>query len=611
VSQDDAIHVWNLLDDGEPTSFQPAFGKILSANITPAGDKLVCLSENKLARCDLATGEVEVLAVADESVDRGAMSADGRWHAVAAGSGRVRLLDCGTGEVRKVELAGASDDSERIVFVGGGDEPIAGAYSGETVDIWNLNTGQVRASVQVGRARIAFSADGRYLAWASPDRYLGRVVHVRDVAAGETKQLVGHSDGVYALAFSPNGERLATVGLDRALRLWNVPRTQDVLALPTPWESRRLASLNFSPDGRLLFASNGEALSVLDVSEDWSVTTLAGHSRAVYSIDLVPGGEFLVSAGGTYGEKTGEVILWNLETKQEVRRFQEQGDAIFCAACSPDGKYIASSSRNGVLNVSRLEDASIVFTLTGSYAVRFSPNGRKIAVADNSGAVTIWDLESRQAIRRIDAAGVRGLAFSPDGKLLAAACNRGSERAGVRIWEVATGDRIHDFTSDAKYAWRVAFNNDGTRVAAGVDRTVKVWNLTSGKEEFSLEGHAGTVYSAAFNASGDRLVSGSGTNYNAAPNPGPGSSSFFVHIPGEVKLWDVSTGQEILTLNVPVLEVYDVAFSHDDKFLVAACGSYLSFEQQGDVRIWETATGEEAFLHAVRRSRGASISSSD
>ncbi|HUG70945.1 MAG TPA: protein kinase [Pirellulaceae bacterium] len=601
VSQDDSVRVWNLLDDEEPKVFSAKLGTIRDVRIIPNSDALVCVSENKLAKLDLGTGNVDDVEAIDGATRSSALSFDGRWFVVSQGNGKIGLRDLKTDENRMIALEGSTDLLRYTIFVGSGDAPVVGSYSGDTASIWDLSTGQNRASLQVGRARVAFNADGTQVAWAAVDRYEGRAVHVRDFTTGMTKPFTGHSDGVYGLAFSPNGQTLATVGRDQVLRIWNISTGQLVLSIPTEWDSPQIASLQFSSDGRFLLASDGQAVVVFDVSSDWNVRTLNGHSSAVYSVDFTPNGEFLVSAGGTYGKKVGEIILWDVKTAREVRRFQEPGDAVFCVACSPDGQYLATTSRNGVLTVSRLADACVLFSLSGSHSVQFSPNGKTLASATDSG-VTIWDLETRRAIRQVGTGPhVRGIAYSPGGNLLAIASNRDTGRAGIKIWDVVTGEMRFDFTSDAKYAWRVAFDRIGTRVAAGVDRSVKVWNLTSGKEEFSLEGHAGTVYSVAFNQSGDRLVSGSGTNYNASSQRGPGKSGF-VHVPGEVKLWNISTGQDILTLNVPVLEVYDVAFSPDDKCLVAACGSYLTFQQKGEVRIWEVETGLQALLDSIRRS---------
>ena len=599
VDQDDAIHVWKLHNDDKPTRLTSQIGKIEDLRVMPNGS-LACRAESVLARVDLASGDV-----ADSESGSGALSPDGRWFAVAEEKGEIRLRDVATEESRTIALDSPSEELNQIVFVGGGDVPVAATYANGAVAIWDLTSGKRRALFQVGRVRLAFSADGARVASVSPSRVDGRVVTVWNVTTGESKQFIGHSDVVSGLALSHDGTTLATIGRDQVLRLWDIPTKQLLLGIPTQLGSRRTLSLRFSADDRFLLASDGQSVSVFDISSDWNVRTLVGHSRAVYSVDFTSDGEFVVSGGGTYGKKIGETILWNPRTGEEVRRFQEPGDAVFCVARSPDGQYVASTSRNSVLTVARLADARVMFSLSGSYAVKFSPSERALASVTTSG-VTIWDLETQQVVRHIAGRGTRGLAYSPDGTLLATAAlasNYGAgDRSRIRIWDVSTGTERFTFTNDAQYAWRVTFNQQGTRVAAGVDRSVKVWNLATGKEELSLEGHAGTVYSVAFNQSGDRLVSGSGTNYNASNNR-RSDKPWYVHIPGEVKLWNVSTGQEILTLNVPVLEVYDVAFGPNDEYLAAACGSYLSFEQKGEVRIWETETGEKAFLRATQRSR--------
>jgi len=156
---------------------------------------------------------------------------------------------------------------------------------------------------------------------------------------------------------------------------------------------------------------------------------------------------------------------------------------------------------------------------------------------------------------------VRGLAFSPDGTLLAT----GSDDNTARLWHTATGTQLHTLAGHTGGVWGVAFSPDGTLLAtASADQTVQLWQTTTGMHVRTLTGHTDSVCGVAFSPDGTLLATGSDDK--------------------TVRLWRVTTGTHVRTMTGHTEWVWNVAFSPDGTLL--AVGS-----ADKTVRLWQTATG--------------------
>jgi WD40 repeat protein len=169
---------------------------------------------------------------------------------------------------------------------------------------------------------------------------------------------------------------------------------------------------------------------------------------------------------------------------------------------------------------------------------------------------------------------VRSVAFSPDGQRLASASARpdrtGQVTGEIKIRDAATGQNLVTFSGHTGLVSRVVFHSDGRRLAsASWDKTAKIWDLTTQQAILSIP-HPYRVWSVAFSPNGRRLASACG-------EAGKG---------GEVKVWDLVTGREILSLNSSSSEVTDVAFSPDRQHLAATYGA-------GKAIVWNSTTGKK------------------
>jgi WD40 repeat protein len=224
-----------------------------------------------------------------------------------------------------------------------------------------------------------------------------------------------------------------------------------------------------------------------------------------------------------------------------------------------------------------------------AWHVAYSPDGKRLASAHHGfgkdPVVRVWDAQTGRELLALEGAG-RFLAFSPDGKRLAAA-NRNGQGGEVKMWDAQTGQDLTTFKGHTG-SLTVAFSPDGKRLACGSapwDSTkqvygageVKVWDVQTGRELLVLK-HTGSL-TVAYSPDGKRLAS-------AGPKPGPAAKV------GEVKVWDAETGQEVFTVEAPAVNDSDrtVAYSPDGKRL-----THVSWSD-GDsstITVWDAQTGRE------------------
>jgi RNA polymerase sigma factor (sigma-70 family) len=261
------------------------------------------------------------------------------------------------------------------------------------------------------------------------------------------------------------------------------------------------------------------------------------HGGKVEMIALFPDGRTLAAAS-----RDQTLRLWDLTTGRELHRFPDHPGSLRFLALSPDGTTLAS----GV-----------------------SP----------PGIIHFWEAASGKELRQLSPHAWLGrIAFSPDGKTLAAA----AARHRILLWETATGRLLRelDGREETLFAGALAFAPDGrTLVSAGLAETIRFWDLATGEEERRLlpqqprpkeksgpPFHYGFVHALAFSPDGRTLASAA------------------QHAP--VRIWDVTTGREVRSLPGDRFGALSLAFSPDGRTL-------LSGEAGGMVRCWETATGKE------------------
>jgi WD40 repeat protein/transcriptional regulator with XRE-family HTH domain len=403
---------------------------------------------------------------------------------------------------------------------------IAASSTDGVVRLWSQATHWSRTTVLAGHTNVVncvvFSPDSSILASGSDDGSvrLWDVAHERSLGA----PLLGHSGAVMSVVFSPNGATLFAGTADGTIALWDVARPQ-LNNLPLNGPSSEVHSVAFSPDGTLLAAGSWDLINGIWL---WNVHTRRRISSPLYAPSYVQSVAF--NADGKIlatVDEDGTLQLWNVQHPQPyVSSFTGSLLVAWSVAFSPDGKTLAVGGcettdlqnlcTNGGIDLWDVRRGKrLGAPLTGAMdfvdSVAFSPDGRTLASGSRDGTIQFWDVADHRPLGeplRGHTSMVTSVAFSPNGTLLAS----GSSDTTVRLWHVAT--RTPDgppLRGHVDLVDSVAFSPDGTLLASGGDdRTIRLWDVASGQAlGLPLTGHTAAVDSIAFSPTGTLLASGS------------------------------------------------------------------------------------------------------
>jgi WD40 repeat protein len=454
------------------------------------------------------------------------LSPDGRVVTTAAADRVVRLWDAGNGQLLH-RLAGHKDRVGHLTFspdgavlastgrtqtllwqvaggkprgalrpTGGGTHAVFSpdgkllAVGGEdyTLRLVDWAAGkEVRALHQYAdRVRcLAFAPGGKTLAAVSD----GSALHLWEVPAGKPRlALPGHRERLNSVAVSADGRTIATAAWDGTVRLWDARTGQEERRLVVAEKARRhpalsperLSRVAFSPDSRFVAAVRGDEVTVL-----WEARTGKEVDRfRAGSFAFAPTGKMLACGerGSGRAPNSGVIRLYDLATRKKVHELRGHLTTIASLVFSADGRTLLSTGH--VLEGARFGDP-------GESETRF---------------VRLWDVATGRE-RHWPAPKAHGVkALSPDGRTWVSTVMLGKT---ISLGEMATGGQRAELAGHTEMVFGVAFSPDGRLLAsAGMDRTVRLWSLPGGKEVARLEGHRSWVLSVAFSPDGKSLVSG-------------------------------------------------------------------------------------------------------
>ena len=376
-------------------------------------------------------------------------------------------------------LSGSADNTARIIDV----------YSERPANVLMYRTGAIVELFAVDYSPARGSAGEQLVALAGAVFQQSTPTELLEIWNASSKELVfelhGHTSGVDAVAFSPDGKLLASGGgyPDNTIHIWN--------------------------------AQNGELLRVLE-----------GHASGVRNVTFSPDGKTLASSGWD-----AMLYLWDVETGELKRSNDEHTSVTWSAALSPNGKLLATGGDEGFIRLWDVETSQKLntFNANASRVTSLTFNADQTILMAGTDEpdfnIQLWDVESGERIKTF--AGhqnfVQAMALSPDGKTLASGGALGDNT--VRIWDIAKNrPLLHVIEGHTRSVKSLAFSIDGRVLATGDGRgMIRLIDVVSGQVMQTIEGQTCAITSLVFEASTGNLISG-GCN-------------------GVVRVWDIQTGQ--------------------------------------------------------------------
>ncbi|MEW8093473.1 MAG: TIR domain-containing protein [Candidatus Thiodiazotropha endolucinida] len=557
------VTLWELEAPGMRAEIQVSPAAINALSFHPAGEKLAAATADGVYVVTLVTREVDRLPI--DSRHRNVL-----WHS----DGTTLVFDTSDGMViwdttARQQLSAARVHPQRGVetFALSGDgETMASAAIWDTaIRIWDSRTHSVRLTLTGHRAfvrALAFSPDGTRLASGSKDGE----VFIWSVADGRRlTTLSGYPSRVDVVKFSPDGRRLIAGGDNRFMLIWDldsgdqreylIGHTNGIMDAVLSQDTERLVSAAFE-----------------DKFIVWNLGVLP--HRAFYTGNRADASTIAVSSDGmtvASGAEDGAVRFWNVVTGEAHTAQESYHEEIQSVVFSGDSDRLVWAADEDVVTVWDQRSGAVVHEMGERERVRslaLSPDGRTLASAvANRPAVAVWDLESGQRIGELSDPGVadnpNSMVFSPDGKLLLTA-----GWSGVHLWDATGGGLVAQLT-DAQ-AIDVAFSPDGEWLAASLLSYCEVltWTVNETAKEVPI---------------GDGECDPGSTQIGFSPD-GRALAITTGEFQEHIELWDHRSQARLATLEGQST-INDLAFLPDGRIVTGHTGGPLQV-WAADVERW-------------------------
>jgi WD40 repeat protein len=379
------------------------------------------------------------------------------------------------------------------------------------------------------------------------------------------RTLDGHRDSVKSVAFSPDGKHLVSTGDDRTVRLWQVETGQserDPIKVGNDG-----CAVAWSSDGSFIVAGFRDGSMALYDVEKWTEQTRwQAHDYQVRSIAIHPDNQRVLSGG-----RDNSVKVWDRAGKL-LQTYGDHATWVEAIAYSPDGSLLASSDEDGLLIVrdanSGAERYRLMLPKTHVYCMAFSGDGKHIAAGCNAGKVAVWELATgAQKTLHAQSGNMRAVAFNPNGGYLISC----AADASIVLWKMADWTVQDTWLDHSDTVRSAAWSPDGAYIATGAnDRSIKLWswvmslfNFTDTESDLPDALH-GTFYSVAYAPDGRLVVLGK-------------SRQVFVFAPENLKKPQFLRG-----------------FHNDSKKIACSANWILGLNDSESIKRWEARTGQRS-----------------
>ncbi|MBG1271501.1 tetratricopeptide repeat protein [Nostoc sp. WHI] len=481
-AEDGTARVWNIANKKLLAVLKENNSTVTAASFSPNGKLILTCSPGSIHVWDISGNLLTEIIDYENFIQRPRFSSDGQL-IIATGDDGYHVWETSGKLVTKINGYSLSLDGQRIVSI-----------TSKTVNIWDLSGNLLTEIKYQGASSVAFSPDGKQIVTVSKDN----IARIWDVYGNFLTELTGPQDYANIPIFSPDGKHIVATASDENTRVWD--SSGNLLA--TFKGSLFPDGINFSPDGKRLFAPFGKSVRVWDLSGN-VLAELTGFQGKITSTNFSADGQQLVAASDDYTAR-----VWYLTENMPPQ---------FKLPDTPFSNYIDPDSR-------------LKKRITEAY-ISFSLDGQRVVVYSDYGIARVWDISGKLLAKL---RGVTdGVNFSPDGEKILTTSNR-----NIRIWDIYgnllaefEGGNTAKFSADGKRIVTTSYRNgfvslwdisgklvaelkgqeanfsvDGKRiVTTSVDDIARVWDR-NGKLITELKGHEAIATKANFSLNGQEIV---------------------------------------------------------------------------------------------------------
>ena len=469
---------------------------------------------------DVVTGKRIFTVGKDYAFLQAAVSHDGKTVATCGSDKIVRIWDSTTGKETRQMSPLASRDGWCFGIQFAPDDKRLAAIGWGGLQVYDVATGKDTFTIsEANQGRPAYSPDGKYLVFGR-----GMAVSVCDADNGkEIRQFKAPlGTTVVQLAFSDDGKHLAFAGRDHTVGSWDFA-TGKLLLPALEGHGSSVIAIALSADNKTLVSGSRDD----GIAYIWDVRTgrlrhrLPGHFREVPAIAISPDGKLVATGCGYPGpsesEKLEKIRLWAAATGTLIREFDAHPGGVFALAFSPDGKSLVSGGGDAsaklweVATGKFLKERLLDHRKDFVKLVAFAADGKSAALGCGRGEGIVWKFEGEQDHGFIASHGSNAIAYVENGKKLVVV--ETNDSCDVHTYDLTQKNPSRQFATSKQYLGLgcAAVSPDGSLVATCGDlaKEIRVWDTATGKPIVSLKGHSGNVTTLAFSADSKMLVSGS------------------------------------------------------------------------------------------------------
>ena len=420
----------------------------------------------------------------------------------------------------------------------------------------------------------AISADDSFIVSASSDYTL----KIWGASTGiERFTLTGHTNGVTSCAISTDDSFIVSASYDHTLKVWDASTGTERFTLSDQIYKVRNYAISADSDF-IVMASSDRMLKV------WDAHT--GTERFMLT------GPISKKTEKFFADVPEWFLLPNVQTHLAI-----SADNSFIVSASDENDWEYTGAKPWIANIWDAHTGTERFTLIGHTGIindcAISADGSTIVSGSADGKLKVWDTHTGKELpttftgHMLD---VNSCAISTDGSFIVSASHK-----TLKVWDAHTGAERFTLIGHTGIINDCAISaDDSFIVSTSSDKTLKVWDAHTGAERFTLTGHTDSVNSCAISADGSFIVSAPNDRLSGdvPPLDLDGSISVLSSLPRSsrtaLKIWNVQTGKECLTITGHTKSVNDCAISADGSFIVSASNDKT-------LKVWNASTGTERF----------------